>query len=290
MIKSYLKNIHINKIIFLFIAIISTILVTLYCFYAEGYNDWKNYLLSTSEFSEFGIPLEFYYYLQSTSHTIGFSFITFIAVTNIFATDRIIHKKNGFCNMMKTRVGYKKYMRNELILNTIFSVIFILVLQVVMLLTIRILVGPFDFSSMRHIDFINDTNIFTGSPAINLVVYVIFSIVGYTLYSNFLFTLGFFIKNVYVYRGIGIIMSILLTALPAMIFITLYRMFNFNLFMDIGSLLFLPNLLNPGIQLLDSFYMIFNSPYLNFISSCVFVSLITMILYHIGSGMEYKYD
>lgn len=290
MIIAYLKNIKISKLTFLCISIALTIVTVIYCYYFDGYDEWKTYLISTSEFDAFGVPLEFYFHLQTTAQTIWFSFITFIAITNIFATDRIVHKKSGFSNMMKTRTGHKRFVRSELILNTLFTFIYIMILQVVLIITVQILVGPFNFSSMMQIDYVNYTNIFVSSPFVNLIIYIIFSMIGYTLYSNFLFTLGSFIKNIYIYRGLGIILSIILTALPAMIFMSLYRMFDSSIFMDIGSLFFLPNLLNPGIQLLDSSYMILNSPYLNFMFQCIFVIIITMSIFHLGNKKEYLYD
>lgn len=290
MIRAYLKNIHANKIIFLAFSILLTIVSTVYYFYADGYNEWRNFLISTSEYSQMGVPLEFFYYIQTSAQTIWFSFITFIAVTNIFSVDRVINKKSGFCNMMKTRIGHSKYIRNELLANTIFSLLYIFILQIVLLITIRILVGPFDFSSMRSLDFVSYTNIYSDSPLISLIVYLTFSIIGYTLYSNFLFTLGFYINNVYVYRGIGLIISILLIVLPAVVFVTLYRMFNLTYLLDIGSLIFLPNLLNPGIQLLEAVHMILGSPYLNFLFASIFMIIITLLLFFHGSKKEYRYE
>lgn len=290
MIKAYLKNITRKRVLFLLFSILATFFSTLYYYYADGYHDWKNYLISTSEFSSFGVPLEFYYYIQSTSQSIWFSFITFIATTNIFATDRVIHKKSGFSYMMKIRTGHKKYFKNELILNTLLTLGYISILQITLLVTIQILIGPFDFDSMKNIDFVNYTNIFSDSPSFSLSIYILFSIIGYTLYSNFLFTLGSFISNVYVYRGFGVIMSILLTVLPSMTFITLYKTFGHKIFLNLGSLLFLPNLLNPGIQLLDSHYMILNSPYINFFCSCIFICTISILIYFLGCKKEYLYD
>ncbi|WP_455790376.1 hypothetical protein [Amedibacillus sp. YH-ame10] len=164
-----------------------------------------------------------------------------------------------------------------------------LLIQIVLLILVYIFIAPFDLSLVEKTNYSNYANVFSHDYLLNLIIYITATSLGFTVFSNLLFAICKFIKNIYVIRGFGVIFSVLLTAIPAIIFVTLYRKLNLEYLLDVGSLLFLPNLLNPGIQLLNG-HLLFNSAYLSFILPCFFYLVITIIVLHIANKREYTYD
>lgn len=94
--------------------------------------------------------------------------------------------------------------------------------------------------------------------------------------------------SIYVYRGIGLILGILLIIIPEIIGVGFADKINCELFFWLGSILFLPTLLTPGLEPLRGDFL-FNSPTINWLLSIFIYFLIILILYFISTKQEKKY-
>lgn len=287
MISSYLKNFRKNKLAFLIISILFVIVAFIYVYFSEGYAEYKDFL--GNEAVKYGLSLEVYYYMQSTMTSILLTLVLFLGAANFFSVDKLIDKQTHFSNMIKCRVGHKNYYKNMLIINSVYSFLYYICLQITLIIAISILIGPFNFSEIQSVDFITYYNIFSNSEFISFIIYILFSSIGFVLFSDFIYTLSAWIKNTYIFRGIGIIAGILLTALPAVIFVSLKNILGSELILDIGSPFFLPNLINPGLQYLGG-HMIANSPYITYFVSLLFALILVVTLNRILMIKEHKND
>lgn len=274
MIYSYLKNLKKNKVIFIIFSVIFIALSVIHIFYSEGYAD----LIKSLDPSEIHfIPISIYYYVQSSMTSIQLTLLLFIASSNIFAVDKLIDKQSHFSILTKLRVNPNKYYKNMLLINSVYSFVYYLIIQITIIFTLFILIGTFDFSQLEQNDIQTHYNLFSNSYQNSFFIYLIFSSLGFVIYSDFIYSLSTWIKNIYVYRGSGLIIGILLTALPAIICGSIFNLTNSDLFLYIGSLFFLPNLINPGLQPFVN-HTIFQSPYLTYLTTLLFYCIMLLIL------------
>ena len=211
MIYSYLKNLQKNKVIFIIFSVIFIALSVIHIFYSEGYAD----LIKSLDPSEIHfIPISIYYYVQSSMTSIQLTLLLFIASSNIFAVDKLIDKQSHFSILTKLRVNLINTIKYVLI-NSVYSFVYYLIIQITIILLFYFN-WYIRFSQLEQNDIQTYYNLFSNSYQ-NSFYLSYFSSLGFVIYSDFIYSLSTWIKNIYVYRGSGLIIGILLTALPAII-------------------------------------------------------------------------
>ena len=275
---SYFKNFNKYRIILLLFTLIFVVMNVYYVFYNKNYNGFMEYDLVNKHVSSSALYL--YYEIQSSLHSIGYTVLIFILVSNIFSSDVYIYKYTNYNFFLKLRS--KNYYFMTFFLNALLSAMFYLLTQIIIYLTICFIYKTPDI--FTHSDNMEILTLFSNNKLHNFLFYIFYSTIGFSLFSSLLFVVKIFIKNIYVYRGIGIILGILLTVIPSII----YTKLSLNLVFTLCNLIYLPNLLNPGIQSFKGMFF-FDSVFLNWLLVCLFYSMIIFVLYFITRKMEQKH-
>lgn len=109
---------------------------------------------------------------------------------------------------------------------------------------------------------------------------------GYTLFSDFIMSLKDIVSNPYIYRGGGMVIGIVLSVLPVLIGVSLYRLTDIKVF-DLLAVFYLPTLLLPGIEGFGSF-----TPYLHplilYMLSFLCYSVMTYLCFQRFQRLEYQ--
>lgn len=279
MIFSYFKNFNKYRIILLFFTLIFLVFNVYYVFYNKNYNEFMKYDLVNNHVSSSALYL--YYEIQSSLHSIGYTILIFIVIPNIFSSTVYNYKSSKYNYILKLRC--KNYYFMTFCLNFLLSVIYYILTQIIIYFIICLIYKTPDI--FTYSDNMEIVTLFSNNKLYSFLFYIFYSTIGFSLFSSLLFVFKIFFKNIYVYRGIGVILGVFLTVLPAIIYNKLSSIIVFGL----CNLIFLPNLLNPGIQPLQGRYF-FDSVFLNIILVFIFYSMIIFIFYFIIRKMEQKYD
>jgi hypothetical protein len=183
--------------------------------------------------------LALFYNLQTAQLYLPFTIVLFLVSSNTYGLSTIVDFKTKFFRFEMTR--YKNYevaIMHRLKNNFIISFLFAIFLRIVLLIYIHFFLNPISFNS-TGMDY--DTSLFPD-PFINLILYILLSGIGFGLFCLFIQLIGHFLKNDYVFRGLGVIVGILLFILPA--FLPMLG----NVFLVVASFLYLPTLLSPGLE------------------------------------------
>lgn len=289
MIKSYFKNPKLSQLLVLSLCVLVIFLIVYKHYRADGYDEFISVFPSVEAAADFGLPIEVFYTIQTSMSAIEFSLFLMIFSPNIFSADYYASRKNGFINLIKQRQTKKNQFLQPLLLNSILSFLYALFFQLVLLLAVYIIVGPFHFNA-PNLRFDSRTYMiaFSSNPMFSMIIYIIVSSIGFMLFSNLIFSIQRLFKNIYIYRGSGLILGIGLTVLTALIWVTLYRNTNLEFFIILGSLMFYPNLVNPGLQHLTG-YKILGSTVATFGASVLFFGVIISLCLYINYRLERIY-
>lgn len=213
----------------------------------------------------------FYDYMSPMDNVIFFIYVYFVSA-HIRGTLRLQNKRNKFDYFLKTRLGFKKFYARDLLYNFIESFIIYLSMEILTLFSIHVFCSKIALYNVSNFpeDYIYGANAIVSNYALNLIIYIPLSALGFSLYSLFIYSVSFFVKNIFAYRAIGIIVGMLLTVLPTMI--------NFALpaLSIIWSIPLLPNILSIG----TAFFGAYNLPL-----SCLVHYFITYFFYVICTGI-----
>lgn len=270
--KKYFYRIKMNKnYLCLFVICFIMMCYGAYQIYKEDYIDIPAYGLLT------------FYNMQSTGFSIVFYLLALFVIPNIFSIQVVVEKYNTYSQLLKTRLGSYNYFLTNLIANSVLTFLFMIGLEILLLLYIHIFLYPISFVS-NNIESV--TMGLVSDPLWNLLLYIPLSSLGYTVFSNFILSLKDMINNPYIYRGVGIIIGIVLSVLPVLIGVTIYRSAGIKMF-DLFSIIYLPTILLPGVEGFGSFTPYLH-PFILYLLSILFYSVVTMILLKIFNKMEYK--
>lgn len=285
MIKSFFKNPNIYKIfIFIFIAIYVIYNIVFWIdfeFYARIFIESINNNENPAQDA-----MSMYYRLNNFGMSIMFAIILFVLSSNLLSSDIFTFRKNHFNTFLKIRCKRQSYYFKALLLNGLLSGIMYIFVQLIIYLFLVFMYK--DFNLFAYGTDMTYGNLFSNDNLISFLIFNLYSLIGYIVFCSLIFVLQRFVMSIYVYRGIGLILGILLVIIPAIIGVSLADQINCELFFWIGSMLFLPTLLTPGLEPLRGDFL-FNSPTISwFLSFCLYC-LIILVLYIISTKQERKY-
>lgn len=268
----YFSRVRINrKYMMLFIVCFLIMCYGVYVTFREDYVDIPSFGLLT------------FYNMQSTGFSIVFYLLSLFVIPNIFSIQVVEEKHNKYSQFLKTRLGSYSYYISNLIANSILTFIFMICMEILLLIFIHTFLFPLSF---QQVEIESVTTGLVPHPLWNLILYIPLSALGYTVFSNFIMSLKDIVNNPYVYRGIGIIIGIILSVLPVLVGVSIYRSTGMRTF-DLFSIIYLPTILLPGVEGFGSF-----TPYLHplllYGISIVFYGFVTINLLKIFHKQEYR--
>ena len=169
----------------------------------------KEMILMKSKDPEMG--LDFFYYLQDSGLTLILYVLTTLILPNIISADFLLYEHNKFNHFLITRMSSSLYHKKERQFNFLATFILIFMTHLLTILIIHLFFFKISFSiNPIYMNATRQTNLLSSSLLLNLIIYMILSSIGYALFSDFLFSLQYFIKNVYLYRTLGLLVSLIL--------------------------------------------------------------------------------
>lgn len=262
-----------------FIAIILGIFIS----YKGAYGSIPNneMILMKSKDPEMG--LDFFYYLQDSGLTLILYVLTTLIIPNIISADFLLYNHNKFNHFLITRMSSSIYHKKERQFNFVSTFILILITHLLTILIIHLFFFRISFSiNPIYMNATRQTNLLSSSLLLNLVIYIILSSSGYALFSHFLFSLQYFIKNVYLYRTLGLLLSLILYIGASVLSHTFYNISG-SLAATLAYFLNIINIFTPSIIKSP---VLNNNPHLFYIGTALLYYLLSSILF----GMRDYHD
>lgn len=193
-------------------------------------------------FNSDGNGLFFYYSFMNAGDNVIWYAIMFFIAGQITGSYVLINRKSGFDKLVKTRSGIWPYYRSLILHNLIWSGFIFLVCEVCCLFTVNTFLDRITLNSVLT-DYAQFHRLASDS-AINLLLSMILSAIGFQIYSLLVFSLSFWIKNLNLYRASGIILGMILLFVPI-----IGVAFPQDSLIERGlSFFYLPNILSAGIS------------------------------------------
>lgn len=232
--------------------------------------------------------LDFFYLLQDSGLVLVLYLLTTLLIPNLFSSDLLIYSNNKFDYMIITRTKTKIYNTYVKKVNFISTVILIILTHLFTLMVIQLFCFDIKFSINEiYMNATRQTTLFSNSLLLSLITYILLSSIGYGVFSNFLHSLQFAIKNIYLYKSLGI-SSALMIYIGSAIISKLLLDFTGNTFLaTITHFINITNILTPGIiksPILNNNYIIF------YIGTLIMYYLISLNFYEIKEINKYEYD
>ena len=241
----------------------------------------KEMILMKSKDSEMG--LDFFYCLQDSGLTLILYVLTTLIVPNIISADFLLYEHNKFNHFMITRMSSSFYHKKERQFNFLATFILILMTHLLTILIIHLFFFKISFSiNPIYMNATRQTHLLSSSLLLNLIIYMILSSIGYALFSHFLFSLQYFIKNVYLYRTLGLLVSLILYIGASVLSHTFYNTSG-SLLATLAYFLNIINILTPSIIKSP---VLNNNPHLFYIGTALLYYLLSFILF----GMRDYHD
>lgn len=272
-----------KKKLLLFSIYFIIVIVGIFISYKGAYSSIpkKEMILMKSKDPEMG--LDFFYYLQDSGLTLILYVLTTLIVPNIISADFLLYEHNKFNHFLITRMSSSLYHKKERQFNFLASFILILMTHLLTILIIHLFFFKISFSiNPIYMDATRQTNLLSSSLFLNLIIYIILSSIGYALFSHFLFSLQYFIKNVYLYRTLGLLVSLILYIGASVLSYTFYNTSG-SLLATLAYFLNIINILTPSIIKSP---VLNNNPYLFCIGTALLYYLLSSILF----GMRDYHD
>ena len=227
--------------------------------------------------------LDFFYYLQDSGLTLILYVLTTLIIPNIISADFLLYNHNKFNHFLITRMSSSIYHKKERQFNFIATFILILITHLLTILIIHLFFFKISFSiNPIYMNATRQTNLLSSSLLLNLIIYIILSSIGYALFSHFLFSLQYFIKNVYLYRTLGLLVSLILYIGASVLSHTFYNTSG-SLIATLAYFLNIINILTPSIIKSP---VLNNNPHLFYIGTTLLYYLLSSILF----GMRDYHD
>ncbi len=276
-----------KKIILLsiyFIVIITSILIV----YNSEYGSISQNELLYMKSNDPEMGLDFFYLLQDSGLTLIMFLLICIILPNIITSDFLSYNNNRFDNMLITRTTTHKYNKMTKRFNFFTTFFLILLTHLVTIIIIHMFCFKISFSMNDiYLNATRQTTLFSNSLFISLIIYIILSSIGYSLFSNFIFSLQTFVKNIYLYRSLGICISLILYIGSSVLTKCLYDLTGNTLLPTFAYFINIANIISPGIiksPILNNNYILF------YIGTFLLYYFITFILFDIKEKNKYVYD
>lgn len=227
--------------------------------------------------------LDFFYYLQDSGLTLILYVLTTLIVPNIISADFLLYEHNKFNHFLITRMSSSLYHKKKRQFNFLATFILILMTHLLTILIIHLFFFKISFSiNPIHMNATRQTNLLSSSLLLNLIIYMILSSIGYALFSHFLFSLQYFITNVYLYRTLGLLVSLVLYIGASVLSHTFYNTSGSLL----ATLAYFHNIINILTPSIIKSPVLNNNPYLFYIGTALLYYLLSSILF----GMRDYHD
>lgn len=272
-----------KKKLLLFSIYFIVVIVGIFISYKGAYASIPNneMILMKSKDPEMG--LDFFYYLQDSGLTLILYVLTTLILPNIISTDFLLYEHNKFNHFLITRMSSSLYHKKERQFNFLATFILILMTHILTILIIHLFFFKISFSiNPIYMNATRQTNLLSSSLLLNLIIYMILSSIGYAIFSHFLFSLQYFIKNVYLYRTLGLLVSLILYIGASVLSHTFYNTSG-SLTATLAYFLNIINILTPSIIKSP---VLNNNPYLFYIGTALLYYLLSSILF----GMRDYHD
>ena len=238
-----MKEIKCKQMLLTFISTLILILVTLYYLY----NYWSDGIYSKFGFNK---GLNIFYIMNQGGIFLFFTLIIAFLSSNFINLVFYQNKYNDFQKYIVTRIGYKKRMIYEIKNVLTISFLLRLFIHIFLIIIIHIFYSRFVFIEYQDISFYPEgvAALFYNSK-ISLLLYIVYSSIGFSVFSLFMYSLIYYIKNKYIYKVSGIIIFILLVVITALIGNQLYIVFeNIKFANPLLQALATTSLLCPGLE------------------------------------------
>lgn len=272
-----------KKKLLLFSIYFIVVIVGIFISYKGAYASIPNneMILMKSKDPEMG--LDFFYYLQDSGLTLILYVLTTLILPNIISADFLLYEHNKFNHFLITRMSSSLYHKKERQFNFLATFILILMTHILTILIIHLFFFKISFSiNPIYMNATRQTNLLSSSLLLNLIIYMILSSIGYAIFSHFLFSLQYFIKNVYLYRTLGLLVSLILYIGASVLSYTFYNTSG-SLTATLAYFLNIINILTPSIIKSP---VLNNNPYLFYIGTALLYYLLSSILF----GMRDYHD
>ena len=204
-----------NKKTTIFLFVLATIICLYYMF-----NYWSDGIYSGFHSN---VGLQVFYQFQNFVPT----FLLLGLLSNCLVIDNFYqNKQTKFQNHIITRVGYKKRMKYEIKQVLILSFIIRFLYNLLLLGIIHFFFSKISFKEYEDISYYASgvVELFHNSK-ISLILYILYSSLGFSIFSLFIYSVSYFIRNQHLFKISGIILFIGLTVLSAIIGNQLYMHF-----------------------------------------------------------------
>ena len=268
-----------KKKLLLFSIYFIVVIVGIFISYKGAYGSIpkKEMILMKSNDPEMG--LDFFYYLQDSGLTLILYVLTTLIVPNIISADLLLYEHNKFNHFLITRMSSSLYHKKERQFNFLATFILILITHLLTILIIHLFFFKISFSiNPIYMDATRQSS----SLFLNLIIYMVLSSIGYAIFSHFLFSLQYFIKNVYLYRTLGLLVSLILYIGASVLSHTFYNTSG-SLLATLAYFLNIINILTPSIIKSP---VLNNNPHLFYIGTALLYYLLSSILF----GMRDYHD
>lgn len=272
-----------KKKLLLFSIYFIVVIVGIFISYKGAYASIPNneMILMKSKDPEMG--LDFFYYLQDSGLTLILYVLTTLILPNIISADFLLYEHNKFNHFLITRMSSSLYHKKERQFNFLATFILILMTHILTILIIHLFFFKISFSiNPIYMNATRQTNLLSSSLLLNLIIYMILSSIGYAIFSHFLFSLQYFIKNVYLYRTLGLLVSLILYIGASVLSHTFYNTSG-SLTATLAYFLNIINILTPSIIKSP---VLNNNLYLFYIGTALLYYLLSSILF----GMRDYHD
>lgn len=281
--KQFFYLLKSKKKLLLFSIYFIAIIIGIFISYKGAYGSIPNneMILMKSKDPEMG--LDFFYYLQDSGLTLILYVLTTLIVPNIISADFLLYNHNKFNHFLITRMSSSVYHKKERQFNFVSTFILILITHLLTILIIHLFFFRISFSiNPIYMNATRQTNLLSSSLLLNLIIYMLLSAIGYALFSHFLFSLQYFIKNVYLYRTLGLLVSLILYIGASVLSHTFYNTSG-SLAATLAYFLNIINIFTPSIIKSP---VLNNNPHLFYIGTALLYYLLSSILF----GMRDYHD
>lgn len=191
------------------------ILIIMYLFIKLGYLS-MGYNVFSSISTQIG--LEFFYRINGATLFLPFYLLLGFLLNNILATDYYKNKYSTFQHFIVERTKYKPRIKEEIKRVLIVSLVIRLLIHLITFLIIDMNFTKISLVMTKDPTYyINAVFAYSSNSVISFIFYIIYSSIGFCVLSLFLYSLIPFIKNLYIYRISGVLLSIIGTMIPALI-------------------------------------------------------------------------
>lgn len=263
-----LKNIK----IILPVLFIGVVLVTIFSYYIEYSNvSTEQFEIMKKEMPELGLNL--YYTIQDAGLTLVYFVLMITFSPNIFASHCLEIRNSKYLQMIMTRIGYVNAIKGEICATFLISMFINIIANILILFVIHLFLLPIHFGTVEVVEGVYDLSIlFSNNQLISIFIYILFSSIGYGVFTCFIYSLQTYVRNIYLFRSLGLILGILLVIFPSFI----SQIINVPILSTMLYFFSVWAMLTPGIGIIIPF-----SPFIVFIGSIAMYSIVILVLLEI---------